>query len=94
MGSVIQAAAGCLCPENALLDAVMDYISLREGEAILMDTQAGAGPGVQAGGHTDGARFQRLARLPGIRRNFPGNSTSPTCAWQSTRCAVARMWRN
>jgi len=41
MGSVIQAAAGCLCPENALLDAVMHYISLREGEVILMDTQAG-----------------------------------------------------
>ncbi len=41
MGSVIQAAAGCLCPENALLDAVMGYISLREGEVILMDTQAG-----------------------------------------------------
>jgi len=41
MGSVIQAAAGCLCPENALLDAVMGYISLRDGEVILMDTQAG-----------------------------------------------------
>ena len=41
MGSVIQAAAGCLCPENALLEAVMSYISLRDGEVILMDTQAG-----------------------------------------------------
>lgn len=41
MGSVIQAATGCLCPENALLEAVMGYISLREGEVILMDTQAG-----------------------------------------------------
>ncbi len=41
MGSVIQAAAGCLCPENSLLEAVMGYISLREGEVILMDTQAG-----------------------------------------------------
>jgi len=41
MGSVIQAATGCLCPENALLEAVMSYISLREGEVILMDTQAG-----------------------------------------------------
>lgn len=41
MGSVIQAATGCLCPENALLEAVMNYISLREGEVILMDTQAG-----------------------------------------------------
>ncbi len=41
MGTVVQAATGCLCPENALLDAVMKYISLREGEIILMDTQAG-----------------------------------------------------
>ncbi len=41
MGTVVQAAAGCLCPENALLDSVMRYISLRENEVILMDTQAG-----------------------------------------------------
>ena len=41
MGSVVQAAAGCLCPENALLDAVIKYINLRKGEIILMDTQAG-----------------------------------------------------
>ncbi len=41
MGTVVQAATGCMCPENALLDAVMDYIVLREREVILMDTQAG-----------------------------------------------------
>ncbi|GAB6102447.1 AAA family ATPase [Thermococcus atlanticus] len=41
MGSVVQAAAGCLCPENALLDAVVKYINLRKREIILMDTQAG-----------------------------------------------------
>ncbi len=41
MGSVVQAATGCLCPENALLDAIVRYISLRQGEVILMDTQAG-----------------------------------------------------
>jgi len=41
MGSVVQAATGCLCPENALLDAVIRYIRLREDEAILLDTQAG-----------------------------------------------------
>ncbi len=41
MGSVVQAATGCLCPENALLDAIVRYISLRDGEVILMDTQAG-----------------------------------------------------
>jgi CO dehydrogenase maturation factor len=41
MGTVIQAAAGCLCPENTLLDSVIRYINLREGEVILLDTQAG-----------------------------------------------------
>ncbi len=41
MGSVMQAAAGCLCPENALLDSIVKFIALREGEVILMDTQAG-----------------------------------------------------
>jgi len=41
MGTVVQAAAGCLCPENALLNSVMRYINLRENEVILMDTQAG-----------------------------------------------------
>lgn len=41
MGTVIQAAAGCLCPENALLESVVRYINLRQGEIILMDTQAG-----------------------------------------------------
>lgn len=41
MGNTVQPAAGCLCPENALLEAVVNAIGLREGEAILMDTQAG-----------------------------------------------------
>ena len=41
MGTVIQAATGCLCPENTLLDAVIRYINLRENEVILLDTQAG-----------------------------------------------------
>ncbi|MBN1165827.1 MAG: AAA family ATPase [Methanospirillaceae archaeon] len=41
MGTVVQAAAGCLCPENTLLHAVMRYITLHRGEVILMDTQAG-----------------------------------------------------
>ena len=41
MGTVVKAATGCLCPENTLLDAVMRHINLREGEIILMDTQAG-----------------------------------------------------
>ncbi|WP_163327761.1 AAA family ATPase [Desulfurobacterium thermolithotrophum] len=41
MGTVVQAATGCLCPENTLLDAVVRYISLRKNEVIIMDTQAG-----------------------------------------------------
>jgi len=41
MGTVVQAAAGCLCSENVLLDSVMSHLSLRENEAILLDTQAG-----------------------------------------------------
>jgi CO dehydrogenase maturation factor len=41
MGNTVQPAAGCLCPENALLAAVVNAIGLRQGEAILMDTQAG-----------------------------------------------------
>jgi CO dehydrogenase maturation factor len=41
MGSVIQAASGCLCPENSLLSAMVRYIKLRKNEVILMDTQAG-----------------------------------------------------
>lgn len=41
IGSVIQAATGCLCPENALLDSIVRYIRLREDEMVIMDTQAG-----------------------------------------------------
>jgi CO dehydrogenase maturation factor len=41
MGTIDQAAGGCLCPENTLLEAVIRYINLRENEVILMDTPAG-----------------------------------------------------
>ncbi|MFA5236852.1 MAG: AAA family ATPase [Methanoregula sp.] len=41
MGTVVQPATGCLCPENALLEAIVRFINLREREVILMDTQAG-----------------------------------------------------
>lgn len=41
MGNTVQPAAGCLCPENTLLAAVANAVSLRRGEVILMDTQAG-----------------------------------------------------
>jgi CO dehydrogenase maturation factor len=41
MGTVVQAAAGCLCSENVLLDSVLNHLALRQGEAVLLDTQAG-----------------------------------------------------
>jgi CO dehydrogenase maturation factor len=41
MGNTVQPAAGCVCPENSLLSAVANAVSLRRGEAILLDTQAG-----------------------------------------------------
>jgi len=41
MGDTVQPAAGCLCPENTLLAAVANNLSLRHREVILLDTQAG-----------------------------------------------------
>lgn len=41
MGTLVQPAAGCLCPENSLLASVVEAMNLRSGELILMDTQAG-----------------------------------------------------
>lgn len=41
MGTVVQPATGCLCPENVLLGSVASHVSLRRGEVVLMDTQAG-----------------------------------------------------
>jgi CO dehydrogenase maturation factor len=41
MGTVVQPATGCLCPENSLLSSVIDAMSLRTGEVVLLDTQAG-----------------------------------------------------
>lgn len=41
MGTTVQPAAGCLCPENTLLAGVVEAVNLRRGEVILMDTQAG-----------------------------------------------------
>lgn len=41
MGTVKQAGGGCLCAENVLLDSTIRHLSLRENEAILLDTQAG-----------------------------------------------------
>lgn len=42
MGSVRQAAGGCLCPENALLSATVGGMRLRRGDVVVMDTHAGA----------------------------------------------------
>jgi CO dehydrogenase maturation factor len=41
MGTTVQPAAGCLCPENTLLAGVVEAMNLREREVILLDTQAG-----------------------------------------------------
>jgi CO dehydrogenase maturation factor len=41
MGTTVQPAAGCLCPENTLLAGVVEAMNLRDREVILMDTQAG-----------------------------------------------------
>jgi CO dehydrogenase maturation factor len=41
MGSLSGAGGGCLCPENTLLAQTIRAIGLRDGEAIVMDTQAG-----------------------------------------------------
>lgn len=54
MGTLIQPAAGCFCPENSLLASVVNAVNLRQGEAILMDTQAGVehfGRALSAGFH-------------------------------------------
>jgi CO dehydrogenase maturation factor len=41
MGTLSGAGGGCLCPENTLLAHTVRAVSLRPGEAIILDTQAG-----------------------------------------------------
>lgn len=41
MGTVRQAAGGCLCPENSLLSATIGGMRLRRNDIVLMDTHAG-----------------------------------------------------
>jgi CO dehydrogenase maturation factor len=41
MGTLSGAGGGCLCPENTLLAETIRAVGLREGEAIILDTQAG-----------------------------------------------------
>ncbi|MBN1110122.1 MAG: AAA family ATPase [Methanomassiliicoccales archaeon] len=44
MGGVVQASTGCLCPENALLGALLRFLSSQEDDLIIMDAQAGLEP--------------------------------------------------
>ena len=41
MGTVKSAGAGCMCPSNSLLRALMRHIFLEEREAVVMDMEAG-----------------------------------------------------
>jgi CO dehydrogenase maturation factor len=41
MGTLSGAGGGCLCPENTLLAQTVRSIGLRDGETIVLDTQAG-----------------------------------------------------
>jgi CO dehydrogenase maturation factor len=41
MGGVQRAGGGCLCPENAILAAVIAGMRLRRGDVVIMDTHAG-----------------------------------------------------
>jgi len=41
MGTVKSAGAGCMCPSNSLLRALMRHIFLEKGEAVVMDMEAG-----------------------------------------------------
>ncbi len=41
MGTISKPDIGCACPENDLLSAVMNHISLKRNEIIVLDTEAG-----------------------------------------------------
>ncbi|MBI6547107.1 MAG: AAA family ATPase [Cyanobacteria bacterium NC_groundwater_1444_Ag_S-0.65um_54_12] len=41
LGTVQTAGSGCFCPENALLKALLRHIVRQEGEAVLIDLEAG-----------------------------------------------------
>lgn len=44
MGGVVQAATGCLCPENSLLGALVRFLESRDDDLMVMDAQAGMEP--------------------------------------------------
>jgi CO dehydrogenase maturation factor len=41
MGTVKTGGTGCLCPENALLRALVTHLLLRRGEVLILDMEAG-----------------------------------------------------
>jgi CO dehydrogenase maturation factor len=41
LGTIKSAGGGCFCPENALLRSLLDHIMLEEGEAVVVDMEAG-----------------------------------------------------
>lgn len=44
MGGVVHATTGCLCPENAMLGALVRHIDGKDEDLIVMDAQAGLEP--------------------------------------------------
>lgn len=41
MGTIRSGGAGCACPANSLLGALIRHITLRKGDVVIMDTEAG-----------------------------------------------------
>ncbi len=41
LGTVRGGGAGCLCPENALLKALVTHLLLRQGQTLILDMEAG-----------------------------------------------------
>lgn len=41
LGTVKSAGSGCMCPANTLLRALLRHVFLQEGEAVVMDMEAG-----------------------------------------------------
>lgn len=44
MGGVVHSSTGCLCPENALLGALVRFVETRDEDLVVMDAQAGMEP--------------------------------------------------
>ena len=41
MGTVKNAGSGCVCPENTFLRALLRHLTLKRGEVLILDTEAG-----------------------------------------------------